>query len=141
MNVKLYNLSINPIIVDKTLGTPVSKTAVIKDILDVLNPVFELDYDSSILSCNYMYVQDLGRYYFINNIEIINHVITITGHVDVLKTYSAQIKAGKCTATRSNYKNKNIPESLALNIPQQKIQYRKLSQALSGETYICIIGG
>lgn len=141
MNVKLYNLSINPIIVDKTLGIPVSKTAVIKDTLDVLNPVFELDYDSSILSCNYMYVQDLGRYYFINNIEIINHVITITGHVDVLKTYSSQIKAGKCTATRSNYKNKNIPESLALNIPQQKIQYRKLSQALSGETYICIIGG
>lgn len=141
MTVTLYQLSINPIVVSKTLGTGTDKSCTIKDNLDVLNPVIELDFDSSILSKNYMYISDLGRYYFITDIQIINHTIVITGHVDVLKTYSAQIRAGQCTAIRSNFKNKNIPESLALNLPNDKITYRKLSTALSGDTYICIIGG
>lgn len=141
MTVSLYSVSINPIVVNKELGTGTDKTCTIKDNLDVLNPVIELDFDASILSKNYMYIADLGRYYFITNIEIVNHTIIIAGHVDVLKTYGSQIKAGNCTATRSNFSNKNIPESLALKIPQNKIQYRKLSEALTGSTYICIIGG
>lgn len=141
MVITLYQTSINPIVVDKTLGTGVDKTCTIKDSLDVINPVFELDFDATILSKNYMYVADLGRYYFITNIEIINHAIRITGHVDVLKTYGTQIKAGKCTATRCNFYNKNIPDPLSLSLPNDKITYRKLSTALSGDTYICIIGG
>lgn len=141
MTVTLYQLSLNPIVVNKTLNTGTDKSCTIKDNLDVLNPVIELDFDASILSKNYMYIQDLGRYYFIENIDIVNHTIVITGHVDVLKTYATAIKSGSCTATRSNFINKNIPESLALKIPQNKIQYRKLSDALSGSTYIAIIGG
>ena len=141
MTVTLYQVSINPIVVNKSLGTGTDKSCTIKDSLDVLNPVIELDFDASILSKNYMYIADLGRYYFIQDIKIVNHVIVITGHVDVLKTYGSQITAGQCTATRSNFYNKNIPESLALNLPNDKITYRKLSPALSGNTYICIIGG
>lgn len=141
MVVKLYQVSINPIVLNKTLGTATDKTCTIKDNLNVTDPVIELDFDSSILSKNYMYISDLGRYYFIRNIEIINHVIVITGHVDVLKTYGSQIRSGNCTATRSNFYNKNIPESLALSLPNDKISYRKLSPALTGDTYICIIGG
>lgn len=141
MTVTLYQVSINPIVVNKSLGTGTDKSCTIKDNLDVLNPVIELDFDASILSKNYMYIPDLGRYYFIQDIKIINHVIVVTGHVDVLKTYGSQIRSGQCTATRSNFYNKNIPESLALNLPNDKITYRKLSPALSGNTYICIIGG
>ena len=141
MTVTLYQTSINPIVLNKSLGNGVDKSCTIKDNLDVLNPVFELDFDASILSKNYMYVADLGRYYFITNIEIVNHVIIITGHVDVLKTYNTAIRTGNCTATRANIRNKNIPDTLALEIPQEKIQYRKLSNALTGSTYIAIIGG
>ena len=94
MVVTLYQLSINPIVLNKTLGTGVDKSCTIKDNLNVTDPVIELDFDSSILSKNYMYIADLGRYYFIRNIEIINHVIVITGHVDVLKTYNSQIRSG-----------------------------------------------
>lgn len=141
MTVKLYTLNINPIVVNKTLNTPTDYTCTIKDDMDILNPVLELAFDASILSKNYMYIQDLGRYYFITNIQIDGPRIIITGHVDVLKTYSTAIKSGNCTATRSNYKNKNIPETLALKLPQNRIQYRKLSSALTGSTYIVIIGG
>lgn len=141
MTVTFYQLSINPIVLNKSLGTGIDKSCVVKDNLDVLNPVFELDFDSSILSKNYMYVADLGRYYFITSIEIINHVIIVRGHVDVLKTYNSQIRSGKCTATRSNKKNLTIPDTMVISLPTEKIQYRKLSGEITGGTYVLILGG
>jgi hypothetical protein len=141
MTVTFYQLSINPIVLNKTLGTGTDKTCVVKDNLDVLNPTFELDFDASILSKNYMYVADLGRYYFITSIEIINHVIIVRGHVDVLKTYNAQIRSGKCTATRSNKKNLTIPDTMVISLPTEKIQYRKISSEITGGTYVLILGG
>ena len=141
MTVTFYQLSINPIVLNKTLGTGTDKSCVVKDNLDVLNPVFELDFDASILSKNYMYVQDLGRYYFITSIEIINHVIIVRGHVDVLKTYNSQIRSGKCTATRSNKKNLTIPDTMVISLPTEKIQYRKISGEITGGTYVLILGG
>lgn len=141
MTVTFYQLSINPIVLNKTLGAGTDKSCVVKDNLDVLNPVFELDFDASILSKNYMYVADLGRYYFITSIEIINHVIIVRGHVDVLKTYNSQIRSGKCTATRSNKKNLTIPDTMVISLPTEKIQYRKLSSEITGGTYVLILGG
>lgn len=141
MTVKFYQLSLNPIILNKTLGTATDKSCTIKGNLDVLNPVFELDFDTSILTKNYMYVADLGRYYFITSIEIVNHIIIISGHVDVLKTYNSEIRSGKCIATRSNQKNNTIPDTMVMTLPTEKISYRKLSTPISGETYVLIIGG
>lgn len=141
MTVKFYTMALNPIVLNKTLGTATDKTCTIKDSLDVINPTIELDFDASILSKNYMYIPDLGRYYFITSIEIINHVIIVRGHVDVLKTYNSQIRSGKCTATRSNKKNLTIPDSMIVTLPTEKIQYRKVSSAITGGTYVLIIGG
>lgn len=141
MTVTFYQLSINPIVLNKSLGTGTDKSCVVKDNLDVLNPTFELDFDASILSKNYMYVSDLGRYYFITSIEIINHVIIVRGHVDVLKTYNSQIRSGKCTATRSNKKNLTIPDTMVISLPTEKIQYRKVSGEITGGTYVLILGG
>lgn len=141
MTVYLYNVSINPIVLNKNIGTGNQYICTIKDNLDVLNPVLELDFNSSILSKNYMYIPDLGRYYFITSIEIINHVIIVRGHVDVLKTYNTQIRSGKCTATRSNKKNLTIPDTMVISLPTEKIQYRKISGEITGGTYVLILGG
>lgn len=142
MIIKFYQLAINPIVLNKTLGLYTEKNCIIKDNFDILNPEIELDFDATILSKNYMYIPDTGRYYFITSIEIINHVIRIRGHVDVLKTYNDQIRSGKCTATRSNQKNNTIPDTMVMTLPTEKITYRKLSTPIStGETYVLIVGG
>ena len=141
MQIKLYSIGINPIVLNKTLGTATDYTCTIKDDFDVLNPVLDLDFDASILSKNYMYIPDLGRYYFITNIDVVNHRIFITGHVDVLKTYNSQIRSGKCTATRSNQKNLTIPDPMVMVLPSERITYRKLSTGITGGTYVLIIGG
>lgn len=141
MTVYFYSMNLQINKVDKTLGTPTTKTCTIKDNLDVLNPVIELDFDSNILTKNYMYIADLGRYYFINSIDIINHTIVVTGHVDVLKTYSSDIKNSNGIATRSQYYNKNLADKLIVPLENEKIRYRVLSSEITGGTYVAIIGG
>lgn len=141
MNINFYNSKIRKNEVNKSLGVAIVKTCSLKEGSSIEDPILYMVYDTSLMSCNYVYIPDFGRYYFITGKEIDGKTLYITCHVDVLKTYATDIKASKGTATRSNIYNKNIPDSLAMEIPQNKIQYRKLSEALTGGTYICIIGG
>lgn len=141
MVVNFYNAKIRKNELNKKLGTAIVKTCSLKDGTSVEDPVLYIQHEANLFACNYAYIADFGRYYFITVREIDGKTSYITCHVDVLKTFAADIKASKGTASRSNIYNKNIPDTMALEIPQEKIQYRKLSNALTGGTYIVIIGG
>lgn len=141
MIVNFYNAKIKKNEINKSLGTAIVKTCELKNGSSIEDPVLYMQHDVSLFACNYVYIPDFGRYYFISGREIAEHTEYITCHVDVLKTYANDIKASTGTATRSNYYNKDIPDNMVVEIPTDKIQYRKLSQPITGETYICIIGG
>lgn len=142
MIVNAYNINLKLNSLDKTLTTPTQINCSIKEPCDILNPVLMLKRNASNLQYNYFYIADFGRYYFATKpIETDGPVDYLSLHCDVLKTWKSDILASNGTATRSNFYNKNIPESLALTVPQETIQYRKLSSALSGNTYILIVGG
>lgn len=65
MLVKVYKNTENPKKVVKTLGTPIQIDATIKDPLEIINPVFYVNYNSSILDCNYLEAN--GRFFFMNS--------------------------------------------------------------------------
>lgn len=142
MEIRLYTMSYNPIKINKTLpGTYVEKSINFKGDMDVLDISFTLGYDSSLLTKNYAYIPDLGRYYFIKPVGITGQEILFSGHCDVLKSWSSIIKSSNCIATRSNFKNKTIPDPMILELPSEQITYRKLSTPITGGTYVAIIGG
>lgn len=96
MTITLYKCRDDKRVVDKTLpsDTKIDITAVIKADTDILNPVLELSYDSSIISSgyNYMYIPSWKRYYFITDISFSMQRMFISGKVDVLTTYATEIK-------------------------------------------------
>lgn len=141
MTVNFYNAKIKKNEINKNLGTAIVKTCALKNGSSIEEPVLYMEHDATLFNTNYVYIPDFGRYYFISGRELVEHTEYITCHVDVIKSFADDIKASKGTATRSNFYNRNIPDSMALELPQDRIQYRKLSDALTGETYICIIGG
>lgn len=91
-------------VVDKsgkvTLGQDISCVMVNTD---SLNPIFKVDGTRS--NSNYCYCSEFGRYYFIESVEALagGHCLYHC-HVDVLYTYSAQIKELECFVAR----NENI---------------------------------
>ena len=58
---------------------------------------------------NYCYIQDLGRYYFIENVERMNGTIyKIRVLVDVLKSFSSQIENINAIITKSENPDNNF---------------------------------
>lgn len=103
MTVTLYKTSDDRRVVTKTLTSIASNVTIIpKEQLDILTPRIRLAWNSAYLAANYMYISDLGRYYFISDMLLnTGHNIDIIGNVDVLMSYAAQIRALDATIIRS----------------------------------------
>ena len=127
--------------INKQLNTPVPVTCSLKDDASLEDPVIYLTYNASLLQANYVYISDFNRYYFITGREISGKTMYLTLHVDVLMSFKSDILASVGTATRSNFYNKNIPDKMVASLPGENIQYRTLSSAFTGETYVLILGG
>lgn len=144
MTVKLYSYQDDKIIANKS-GKLNYITDAVCDIVgefNILSPTIRLNTATSSLNTNYVYIQELGLYYFVEDRRGLkaNHIDLVLKE-DLRYNYYNAVRSSQVTATRSNFYNKNIPDTMALNVPQEHIQYRKLSDALTGQTYIVIIGG
>ena len=67
----------------------------LKDDTSIIEPtlVCSLLSHAKLRECNYLYIPDFGRYYFIHNIvEKTGRVFEIACHIDVLQTYKDDIK-------------------------------------------------
>lgn len=115
MTVTFYSCADAPNVLDKTLtnGTVIS-TCQPCEPCDFLSPSFIMDKASTITGANYCTVgEPLNRNYFITDIQLLSgNRVLVSCAVDVLTTYSAQIKNCTGTFTRSEKpKNKFIQDS------------------------------
>ena len=87
--------------IGKSLTSGGSYTCTLKDTTSVLNPVLILRTSDPVYNYNYLYIQEFGRYYFINDIRSVNNnVWEISAHVDVLETYKTAILANSAVIKR-----------------------------------------
>lgn len=102
MVLNIYTTSDDTRIVNKTLTAVTNVTAIPVDNISILNPAFIIEYNPNILTANYCYIPEFGRYYYINNVSVItgNRMI-IDCNVDVLKTYANDIGNCNCICARS----------------------------------------
>lgn len=87
--------------IGKSLTSGGSYSCTLKDTTSVLNPVLILKTSDPVYNYNYLYIQEFGRYYFINDIRSVNNnVWEISAHVDVLETYKTSILANNAVIKR-----------------------------------------
>ena len=141
MNVTFYNATFNRKRVVKTLPSGTTIFTSVKDVCDTHDPVLRLTHDASHMSFNYAYVPDFGRYYYVDPPELDGKEDVFYLHVDVLMSFANNIKASDVIASRSNFHNKQFDDNMVKPESDKFIEYRQLSTALSGETYVAIIGG
>lgn len=141
MTVNFYNSKIKKNEINKTLGTPIVKTCALKNGSSIEDPVLYMEHDATLFNCNYVYIPDFGRYYFISGRELVEHTEYITCHVDVLKSFETDIKNSSVIATRSNFGNKQLNDNMVIPQSDEFVEYRKLGNKFTGETYVLILGG
>lgn len=102
---KLYKNSSENNDVSKTLTDEHKVTGYSRVIVDMLNPVIELA-GIEVNRYNYCQVQELNRYYYIENINISpNGVYRLSMRIDVLMTYRDDIMASHGLITKNREYN------------------------------------
>lgn len=101
MTITMYNYSGENNVVSKDLGTGVPISATFRGDTDVLNPEFLIESGTPV-SYNYCYIPEFNRYYFITGVTAVRvGVYRVSCHVDVLKTYDADIRNLPAISARS----------------------------------------
>lgn len=102
MTIKLYKNTSDKRYLNKTLtGEKTLSNCRIYDNNSISSPSIRIETDSVIpTGYNYAYIPDLGRYYYITDIEICNGYINVSLAVDVLMTYRTAILSSEVIVSR-----------------------------------------
>ena len=103
MTIKFYKNLSDKLVVDKDISQIGSDiTGTLREGCSIIDPVikFESSVGEHLTDCNYAYISEFGRYYFINNIKCVGNLFEVHMHVDVLKTYAAGIRSNSAVVAR-----------------------------------------
>lgn len=147
MTIEFYNTSSDPLAVNKYLTDKLTLTAQVTNVIDRDNPTFLLDLTAAKMSRNYCYVPDWGRYYFLNEPQIVNgNHIEIDGRPDDLMSHKTAILNSQIIAERSSSSYEYYMEDpLVSDSGKIVTKIRKLptvfDTANATNNYVIILGG
>lgn len=112
---------------------------------EILKPVIEVSHIpiKDLNSANYMYIPDLNRYYFIDNIELMTgNNVYISGSVDVLMSYMADILNLKGTVKRAeSLKNGYILDEHYKSVSYSQITTKRFPNSMNQDSFILMTVG
>lgn len=92
--------------ITKNLNTITTLSGNIKESTSIIDPVIKIQASlDTMANCNYMYIPTFKRYYFINNIvSVTDDIVEVSAHVDVLMSFSSEIKSNRAIIRRQTNK-------------------------------------
>lgn len=143
--VTLYHNSSPVEKIGKELDTGVNYSCLFKQDTSILKPVITIRTSTNLTGYNYMYISELSRYYFIDDIVMVNdNTYDISGHVDVLDTYATEIKANSAIIKRQqNLFNLYLDDPKAVVYSTEQILTKKFSKTgfKKNLSYIMTVNG
>lgn len=113
------------------------------DTFDVLRPKLKISRETfdSIKSCNYAYIPDFGRYYFVKY-EIDSNFVLLNCEVDVRTSYKEGISGLTCTVTRNeNLKNGYLHDSNYSIYAYEQVVCKMFPNAINQDSIILMTVG
>jgi len=145
LTVKLHHNSSPDNKIGKSLDAGLSMNCVLKEESSILKPTIIIEAATAPITYNYMYIQELQRYYFIDDIVSKNNKIwEITGHVDVLQTFQNGILAQDAVIRRQQNKYNlylNDPDFMTYNYDQLQTLYFSNTGFLKTLSYVLVVNG
>lgn len=118
--------------INKTLYESVSIDITVRADFDVINPVIYLA-GISVSEYNYCEIPDLGRSYFIDNVEAVNsQIIMMNCSVDVLESYKDQYMTSVARYKRSIRTGDYYDATIDANVNKSSVNYQS-DKGLSGD--------
>lgn len=145
MVVNFYSTSSDEKKVDKSLNSLGSCDCQLQEPCEVLRPVFIVDRSeiSNFAICNYMFIPNLGRYYYAKLRMLPGGMLEITGNVDVLMSWRSGIRGVTCDIVRQEHNyNEFYVDTLLPKRSSKNIQYLKIGEIPANNgIYLTVTGG
>lgn len=130
--------------IDKTIENISTVNGVLKADTSIIDPIIIINDDlSKYTTCNYMTIPSFNRSYFINDIiSLKNNIFEVHGHVDVLSSFSSQIKANNCIYGKqeSNY-NLYLNDGSLKIYQNPRVQTKNFATGFTTQSYILTVAG
>lgn len=113
------------------------------DDFNILNPQLRVSRETfdSIKSCNYAYIPDFGRYYFVKY-EINSNFVLLNCNVDVRTSYKEEIRGLTCTVTRNeNLKNGYLHDNNYNIYAYEQVVCKMFPKAINQDSIILMTVG
>ena len=126
MTINLYTITDDARVLNKTLGTPTELTnCEMIYPTDIYTPSVRISAASFTPDMNYMYIADLGRYYYITDSVYENGgAVTLTGRVDALMSYASEISALNVNVIRQEHAGlSNIVDGEITLTPHKELEF------------------
>ena len=109
MTIKLYNNLSDKIVVDKNITQKGSDvTGTLREDCSIIDPVIKMSaIGNNLLTSNYAYITEFGRYYYITNIVCVGDLFEVHMHVDVLMSFRGDIRTNNAVISRQE-RNYNL---------------------------------
>ena len=137
MNIYPYTISCDSLTADKRQYLPEAVTplsgATRDNVIDVVNPVI-LVTSAAPINCNYAYVPDFGRYYYVTVSVIRAGLYALSMHCDVLTSHIVDIKHNINVYVR----DKDLPMFAYTEDCVHVIH--SFSAGWTGGAYVCTVG-
>lgn len=103
MTVTVYNTQSEANQIPKDLQKIAELSGTARDEIDVIHPSVRIAYGSGAIDCNYAYIAEFNRYYFIREYtQVRAGVVELQLEVDVLQTFYPQFIGCDMIASRSD---------------------------------------
>ena len=131
--------------IGKSISTLYTASGALREGTSIINPVIMISGANvpTLKTANYMHIPDFNRYYFITDIKSIrNGLIEISGHVDVLQTYSSQIRNNTAIIKRNaNSWNLYIEDGLFKTYANPHIFTKEFPSGFKDPSYVLFVAG
>lgn len=129
--------------ISKSPSTVMTLTGTLRDETDIVDPVIIIEYAGTLTNCNYMYISEFNRYYFITKIESVRtNLWRVYAHCDVLKTYAQAILGTPAVVARSETRyNLMLNDSFFKVYSNPRLQIANFPNKFSGYSYVLVMNG
>lgn len=128
--------------VDKTLTEITTKTVEYKGDTSIINPQIKVSVFNDFGKCNYVYLSDTKRYYFVRNITMSQQNIIIELECDVLYTYRTDIRRQKAILKRQRNKcNYYLDDEKFRALEYSRIQTFAFPTGFTQNAFVITIAG
>ena len=142
--IRAYNNKSPANFVSKSLTTHSTLTGTLRDGSSLIDPVIIIQ-STTIPTFNYLYIQEFGRYYYINNyVNLVNQMYELHCHVDVLMTYGYTIKQNSAIIARQETEYNMMLDDgwfQAYQNPYYRVQTFSNPTPFEDQSFVLVVAG